>query len=328
MAAQSNIAPGYCIVQQPGTLDFQARMLFTNVNSDAARYFMQLNKDTPWLKPGQILIVADPNNSNQTYQLNSLFEAKKKVNSALVTTDNSVAEFLNKNFENIAALTSIGDSVFGTAGDAGEKYFRQIENVLISIEKTYQNQYLTQGALLGQQFYVERNLHFSRLKVLLNKVSRKTLGFKEYNDIKKALGLSTKSIVHEWRSAGVGVIPGYSNYIDKASKAAKIMKAGGWVALGFSFVNTSNDIYHACTVDREHECRKVAVKEYSKFGGAAIGGYIAGLGTASICAAIGMATAGAGALVCGIVVGLTTTSVGAYGGAQAGDLIGDYINGE
>ncbi len=28
MANQSNIAPGYCVVQQPGTLDFQARQLF------------------------------------------------------------------------------------------------------------------------------------------------------------------------------------------------------------------------------------------------------------------------------------------------------------
>ena len=328
MAQQSNIAPGYCIVQQPGTLDFQARMLFTNVNSDAARYFMQLNKDTPWLKPGQILIVADPNNSNQTYQLNSLFEAKKKVNSAMATTDNSVASFLNDNYENIAALTALGDKAFSNAGDAGEKYFKQIESLLKKIELTYQNQYRTQGVLFGQQFYAERRALFGQLDVLLNQISRKKLGLKEYSDIKRALNLSTKSIIHEWSTAGVGAIPGYSNYIGKASKAAAFMKAGGWVALGFSFANTSNDVYHACTVGREDECRKVAVKEYSKFGGSAIGGYVVGLGTTTICAAIGVPTMGAGTLVCSIVVGLATTSAGAYAGSEIGDLIGGYINAE
>ncbi|MFJ1501667.1 hypothetical protein AADM20_12725, partial [Erwinia amylovora] len=54
------IAPGYCIVERPGNLDFQARELFRDTRSPAASLFMKLNADTQWLKPGQILIVADP----------------------------------------------------------------------------------------------------------------------------------------------------------------------------------------------------------------------------------------------------------------------------
>ncbi|MBT1617515.1 hypothetical protein KK477_28540, partial [Klebsiella pneumoniae] len=64
------------------------------------------------------------------------------------------------------------------------------------------------------------------------------------------------------------------------------MKAGGWISLGFSFLNTSNDVYKACTVDREDECGKVAVTEYSKFGGgtlgAAGGAWAASLGTGAL----------------------------------------------
>ena len=45
MANQSLVNPGYCIVQQPGTLDFQTRLLFNDPNSDAARYFMKVNSD-------------------------------------------------------------------------------------------------------------------------------------------------------------------------------------------------------------------------------------------------------------------------------------------
>lgn len=330
MSTQSTVAPGYCVVQQPGTLDFQARLLFNNANSEAARYFMQLNKDTPWVKPGQILIVADPANSNQAYQLNHLIAAKQKVNSAMATTDNSVADFLNRNYENIAALTSWGDKLVGNASEAGEKYFKRIETLLVKIEQTYQNQFRTQGALIGQQFYAERNALFAELKPLLNKISRIALKIKAYDSIKKALGLSTRSIVHEWSTVGVGAIPGYASYISRASKAASFMKSGGWVALGFSFMNTSNDVYHACTTGRENECAKVAIKEYSKFGGGVAGAYLGGaMATASatsICVAIGVPTAGIGTVACGLVVGAAFTGAGAWGGTELFGSVAEKVN--
>ena len=330
MSSQSTVAPGYCVVQQPGTLDFQARLLFNNANSEAARYFMQINKDTPWVKPGQILIVADPANSNQAYQLNHLIAAKQKVNAAMTITDNSVADFLNRNYENIAALTTLGDKVASHVSDAGEKYFRQIESILLKIEQTYQNQFRTQGALIGQQFYAERNALFSQLKPLLNKISRLTLKIKAYDNIRRALGLSTRSLFHEWSTVGVGAIPGYASYISRASKAASFMKSGGWVALGFSFMNTSNDVYHACTTGREHECAKVAIKEYSKFGGGTIGGVVGGgLATATatpICLAFGVPTAGVGTLACGLVVGLAFTAGGTWTGTSLAGAGADQIN--
>nr|WP_313772776.1 hypothetical protein [Enterobacter huaxiensis] len=53
MANQSKVAPGYCVVQQPGTLDFQARQLFGNSRNEKSEYFMQLNKDTAWVNLGR-----------------------------------------------------------------------------------------------------------------------------------------------------------------------------------------------------------------------------------------------------------------------------------
>lgn len=126
----SQVQPGYCIVQQPGTLASQAQMIFQDRNRDAINFFMQINNDTPWVKPGQILIVADPNNSNQTYQINELKKSKKKVNHALATTDVPVSTFLNANYGTIAALTNIMDKTVGTVSDAGEKYFSRITDIL------------------------------------------------------------------------------------------------------------------------------------------------------------------------------------------------------
>jgi len=318
MASQSLVNPGYCIVQQPGTLDFQARLLFNNPNSDAARYFMQVNSDAQWSKPGQMLILDVPG-SNNSVQLKQLQIAKKKVNSALADLNSGEANFFNQHFSTIAAVTNFMDKSLGVVADAGEKYFSDIERKLKSIEVAYQNQYRTQGTLISQQFFVERQRLFSELDGLLNKLSRLTLKMKPYDELKHALGLSSRSIVHEWSTAGVASIRGYSTYIDNASKAARFLKAGGWLAIGFAGANTTNEVYNACTVGREQSCAKVAVKKYSSFGASLAGGIYGGkygaMAGAGVCVALGVATGGVGLLACSIV------------GAAAGGYVGGEIAG-
>ncbi|HDT4051603.1 hypothetical protein V1581_16150 [Enterobacter bugandensis] len=318
MASQLLVNPGYCIVQQPGTLDFQARLLFNNPNSDAARYFMQINSDAQWSKPGQMLIL-DTLGSNNSVQLKQLQLAKKKVNGALADLNSGEANFFNQHFSTIAAVTNFMDKSLGVVADAGEKYFSEIEKKLKSIELAYQNQYRAQGTLISQQFFVERQRLFSELDGLLNKLSRLTLKMKPYNELKHALGLSSRSIVHEWSTAGVASIRGYSTYIDNASKAARFLKAGGWLAIGFAGANTTNEVYNACTVGREQSCSKVAVKKYSSFGASLAGGIYGGkygaMAGAGVCVALGVATGGVGLLACSIV------------GAAAGGYVGGEIAG-
>lgn len=330
MRTQFTVAPGYCVVQQPGTLDFQARLLFNNPNSEAARYFMHLNRDTRWLKPGQILIVADPANTSRSYQLNHLIMAKQKVTAALATMDSNVATFLHKNYQHIAALTSIGEKVVGTAGDAGERYFHQIESILVKIEQTYQNQFRTQGTLIGEQFYTERNALFAQLKPLLKGLGRMSLNIDRYDSIKRALGLSTRSIIHEWSTVGIGTIPGYASYIIRSAKAASFMKAGGWVALGFSFMNTTNDVYHACTAGRENECAKVAIRKYSNFGGGVAGSYVGAAaaisGATTACVAVGVPTLGFGSIACGVIVSAFLTGTTTWVGSKFGESLGEEAN--
>lgn len=318
MASQSLVNPGYCIVQQPGTLDFQTRLLFNDPNSDAARYFMQVNSDVQWSKPGQMLILGAPG-SNNSVQLKQLQLAKKKVNGALADLNSGEANFFNQHFSTIAAVTNFMDKSLGVVADAGEKYFSEIEKKLKSIELAYQNQYRAQGTLISQQFFVERQRLFSELDGLLNKLSRLTLKMKPYNELKHALGLSSRSIVHEWSTAGVASIRGYSTYIDNASKAARFLKAGGWLAIGFAGANTTNEVYNACTVGREQSCSKIAVKKYSSFGASLAGGIYGGkygaMAGAGVCVALGVATGGVGLLACSIV------------GAAAGGYVGGEIAG-
>ena len=319
-----NLAPGYCVVERAGTLDYQARELFRDVRSPATSLFMKLNADTQYLIPGQILIVADPDTpAQQTMQmLSTLRQAKNKTNVALVGVGDADASFMQKHYGMIAALTGAGDKIFGTAGDAGEKYFNAIEQTLKKIEASYQNQYRTQGTLTGQQFFVERNQLLQQLKQLVNKpllksFARYTVKFQQYDNMKRALNLSSRSIVHEWSTVGIGGIPGYSYYVGNAARAARFLKMGGYIGIGFSFAGTTNDVVNACSAGREGECGKIAFRKYSTFAAGTTGGIVGGVyGSAfamSICAGIGMVTAGVGGVACATVGGIAGGSLGSAG---------------
>ena len=314
-----NLAPGYCIVTRPGSLDFQARELFRDIRSPAASMFMQLNANNPWLRPGQMLIVADPDTPAPLtmHALKTLKQAKSKTDNALIGVNVEEAGFMQKHYGTIAALTGLGDKIFGTAADAGEKYFNAIELTLKKIEASYQNQFRTQGTLIGQQFFVERNQLLNQLKELVNKpllknLARYSIKFQQYESMKRALNLSSRSIVHEWSTAGIGAIPGYSYYVGNAAKAAKFLKSGGYIGIGFSFAGTTNDVVDACSKGREGECRQIAFHDYSKFavstGAGMFGGAWGGSLALAGCAALGIVTAGAGGVACAVV----GTAAGGY----------------
>ena len=81
-----NLAPGYCIVTRPGSLDFQARELFRDIRSPAASMFMQLNANNPWSRPGQMLIVAHPDTPAPLtfHAIKTLKQGKSKTVNALI----------------------------------------------------------------------------------------------------------------------------------------------------------------------------------------------------------------------------------------------------
>lgn len=329
------LPPGYCIVEQPGPLAFQAQQLFGGRTNDASRQFMAVNADSSWLKPGQIVLLMDPENPLTPDTMRLLRLTKQNVNRTIAPMTTDDAGFLQRNYGAIAALTSAGDKLFGTTSDVGEKYFRQIESTLQKIERSYQSQFRSQGSLISQQFYAERAALFAELKVMVNKpvlsrLVQKAVKFKPYEDMRHALNLSSKSIVHEWSTAGVGAIRGYATYLEGASRAATFMKSGGYIAIAFSGLNATNEVMYACTAGREGDCPKVAVKEYSQFGfstgGAILGGSGGAMLVGGICVAAGVATGGAAAFACGLVGSLGGGLLGGAAGDKVGSKFGDSVN--
>ena len=146
--------------------------------------------------------------------------------------------------------------------------------------------------------------------------------------MRRPLNLSSRSIVHEWSTAGVVGIPGYSTYVGNAAKAAKFLKYGGFIGIGFSFAGTTNNVMKACSTGREKECGRSAFKEYTKFTAGTLlgvsGGAIGATAGGSICIGLGIITAPAGGAA-GLACAVIGSVAGGYAASTTGETFIDYL---
>ncbi|RAX04313.1 MULTISPECIES: hypothetical protein [unclassified Photorhabdus] len=329
-----NIQPGFCVVQQPGGLSFQASLLFSHSNSEAARYFMALNSNYRSLKPGQILLVADPDSYNPPHIIQLLKQSQYDVNQSISTLPNEYAAFLHRHFGLFHYVLDQRGTLVGTASSMGDTYFSQIKKNLKNLQELYQKEYRLNGLnrkYASPEFYVERQLIMGNLKRLLNKVGRLSLKIDQHPNLKHALKLSTKAIAHQWDKVGVGAIKGYSHIVTRSAKMVKWMKYGGRIAIGLDFIDTTGQVIDACNYGQTGKCEKVAIKEYSKFVGRTGGGmgigYYSGLAAGTACIALGAATDGLTAGLCMAGGGLAGGYAGSKGGEWFLELIVEYSMG-
>jgi fructoselysine-6-P-deglycase FrlB-like protein len=84
--------------------------------------------------------------------------------------------------------------------------------------------------------------------------------------MRRALNLSSRSMVHEWSTVRLAGIRVYSCCVGNAAKAAKFLESDGYIGIAFAFAGTTNDVVNACVKGRKSECKTIAFEEYGKFG--------------------------------------------------------------
>lgn len=333
---------GFCIVPDVTTPKKYNPLLFVNPPPKTKELYNQLNPEMK-KQPGAILIVVDPDKQDSK-QIKTLTEARDRIDSALKPLTHEEAKLL---YDNRAAVDIFSSQIYsdalGTSGDIlgyvsemGKSYYDEINKILEEIQKLYQNTYShNNGIISGQEFFGQRQRLFDRLNVVLNRFSKSQLNLREYENIKKALGLSTSSIMHRWDQTGVREIEGYASYIEKSAKLIKILRNVGYVGIGLDFASYSNNVYEACAKGREDECRKAALVEYGKFGGKQLSSLAAG-GTAGWAArstclwALGLVTVEAGGVGSGLclVTGVAASIAGGYFAEDLGENTGGFLGGE
>jgi hypothetical protein len=205
--------------------------------------------------------------------------AKERIDSALAPLSHQQANFLFKykdTVEMFSAAASTASDTYGYSGQATEAakgYFEQVEKILVEIEKTYKNHYITSGTLIGEQFYVERRQLLGQLDSVLKMFMKHRFMFNEYADLKSALGLSSRSIPIAGMKQGFAILK-VTRPTSKSWRNVKLMETAGKIGLGLSALDTAAKITEACTVGRD--CAKTSFTSIGEFSGSLIGGAIAG----------------------------------------------------
>lgn len=323
---------GFHIVQKPITLEVLERALYETTPSDALRReFRLLNRHLgEQVKPGQMVIFSDSRNYMCRREEAHMMAAAEKVNEALKNLTDEEASFMVEHHDVIEPFLGVSSGGLGVASIMVGQHIETLENTLKELKRLHEEQYRQYGNLNSPEFFAQRKRLMTKLDASLSPLVRKTTGIPDHPKLKRALGLSSRRIVHNWNKAGAPTqLPGYATNIQGVARAAKYMKAGGYVAIGLGASSAAMKIYETCRTGREEECRQARFIEGSKLSGNVLGGVIAGRLAPTIapmtCAAIGVGTAGAGGVVCMLVVSGVLAAQMADGGTQAGDVIGEQL---
>ena len=225
--------PGFYVVPKSTTFQQLQADLFTTKDFNVLSKFKSLNPGREQVKAGQLIVLSDPNNLLCTREEAQLMAAAQRVNEALESLTPEEADFMAQHHDEIESFITHGVTAVGIGEAMFAKHLEDVKKVLVDIENLHKTSFNRHGNLQSAEFFVERRALFNSLNLQLTALTKKVIDFPDHPDLKNALGISSRSLVHRWTLAGgPDQIPGYATHINGVSKAAKYIKYGGWVATG------------------------------------------------------------------------------------------------
>lgn len=326
-AVKAIAEPGFYIVQQVMPRSALEAALFDKPDSATLEKFTRLNPHvTGYAKPGQLIVLSDPNNPQCTREEALLMEAAQKVDAALKPMSDEEASFMVQYRSQIESVLSQGSTSIGVGESIFAKNLEDVKTSLTEIEALHQKSFQRDGHLRSSEFFAERARLFAKLDRQLNGLTRKGIGFPDHPSLKSALGISSKSLVHHWSLAGApGQIPGYATHAEGVARAAKVVKYGGWVGTAVGGGASYMKVQEVCAAGDVDACEKIKYTEGGSFiggvaGGAAAGAFLTGSTAGIICVGLGVPTGGMATLACGVIV----VAAGSYAGGALGGATSEW----
>lgn len=319
--------PGFHIVEQPLSRKALETLLFPQSNPVVLEKFRSLNPQLGnYAKPGQLIVLSDPQNTQCTREEALLMEAEQKVDAALEPMSDEEAEFMVRHHGLIDSFLARSSTTLGISAAMVSSHLDNLKQTLVDIETLHQRTFDKHGKLKGDDFFAKRRQLMKQLDNSLGSLVRTGVGIPNHTKLKNALGISNRSLVRHWSKAGTaGGIPGYATHIDGVSKASKVIKAGGWIGVGLGAGVSGLKVKETCRIGTEEACRKVKYTEAGKFAGSLGGGALGGLLASPVCLAIGVPTYGLGSVACVLLVsGLGATTFGTAG-SDFGEFVGELV---
>jgi len=282
------------------------------------------------VKAGQLVVLSDPRNYMCVEGEAHLMQAAAEVAEALKELTPEDADFMIKYQGQISSFLADTSLWAGVSSAVMERYFKDLQDNMEGLQKLHQDSYRRDGHLDSDRFKAERRQLIGELdaKLLNSRWLRSQTSLGDHPKLKKALRVSTKSLVHQWNKTGVpGAIPGYAKHIQALSHATKYMKTGGYIAIAIGGAAAVPVIYETCTTGSDEECQKVWMVEGGKFTGATtaglVGGRLGGRAGTYICALVGIHKAGK--FLCAAVGVGSGAALGTIHGEKGGEALGEIL---
>lgn len=322
---EGTVEPGYHVVRSPMS---RAQLLAALYGDASAKpdHFDRLNPDLgDRVLPGEMIVLGDPEGKACTAEEADLMEVAAQVNAQVRSLDPVEAQFIVDYYDLLEAVTSTGSAGLGAGAVMVSRQIGSIEKTLKSIEQLYQDSYRTHGHLNHFGFFDKRRALLKELDFALGRVARKGMSIDSDERLRRALGLSSKSIVHHWKTSGVGAIPGYSKYYERLATGARYARNVGYVGIALDASISASKIREACTTGSTSECQVVAYQEGGKFAGSLAGGSIGATVAVSTCTVFAVTTAGIGGIACAVIAGGLGAAAGGQVGGNTGEAIGENL---
>jgi hypothetical protein len=324
--------PGFYIVQETMPRSALEAALFDKPDGATLEKFKRLNPHlTGYAKPGQLIVLSDPNNQQCTREEALLTEAAQKVEAALIPMSDEEASFMMHHRDVIESTLSQGSTSIGVGESIFAKNLEDVKTSLKDIEALHQKSFQRDGHLRSPEFFAERSRLFARLDRQLTGLTRKGISFPDHPSLKTALGISSRSLVHHWSLAGApSQIPGYATHSEGVAKAAKFVKYGGWIGTAVGGGASYMKVQDVCVAGNSEACAKIKYTEGGSFIGGVAGGALSGAVltapvVGAICVGLGVPTGGLGTLACGVVVVAAGSFAGGAVGGSGGEMFGEMI---
>ena len=316
------MAYGY-INQQAAPYPFLKSRLWRGGLLQGRDHFDVLNRHLSHglVRPGELVIVPEASSVNCSIEEAWLMRHAEEITHQL----DQVAPLDragNKNYDLAQSILAYGSIGIGSATSAWSRHLQAVAQTLMEIEQLHRQ--LKDGGLDKESFIRQRQRMFGVLDMQLQGAARFGSGLRGNQPLKGALGISTKSYLHQ------GEIVGYAQRVQTITQMSKWLKQGTYLGLALDVGVAGLEMKEACVVGREAQCNRAKYVETGRLVGGVAGAAGAGVIGAELTRRachifLGVATRGSGALTCGIIGGATAGYIGGKKGGDGGAFLGGKI---
>ncbi len=258
-------------------------------------------------------------------------EAVRVHESELRAMSEQEKKVLAKNYAFLSDVASYTSPMYGWANGYFSQKTKLVENLLDQMDRLYQSSYRTHGHLNSNHFFAQRRALFTQLDQAVNGMVRRELfgSSAAATGVKRQLGLSSKSVLHQWKASGqVTPVDQLRKNYQALVRTSKTFSRLGYVAIGVEVFGGVANIAEVCTSNPDSaRCSKIKFTETGKVAGSIGGGMLTGSAAAyATCNLLfGLETAGTSLLWCAVVVGAAASYGGSKYGGDLGEATGQVI---